>query len=376
MKKRFFIVSDIEMGKRDLMDDFSDDHVFAHFIQTILEKSKKDEEVFLILNGDIFDFMKMDYKGAHTRYITEAVSSWKLDQVLESHQLVFKALRHFLQHENKNVFFVIGNHDFDLIWPALQEKIRNHLGKSKRVDFAYSFEYEKLHVEHGNLQDPFYKNDVKRPFTSYKGQKLLNLPVGSYVFFSELAHFKRKFAKEEQFYPRERIEEFFPEYGKAINGIKKRYFWKALTEPFIHFDDPTYRIDIRPFFKHVLKFGLDFINDERFLPSRLTSMMKRFPHKRFFVSGHAHLFKNITFKDKRFFITDTWRNEYHLLKKGNPKKEKSYAELEFEGSYLHNAQLHVFAFDDGVKMERAVDGEVIGQKIRAPGATELLRTRA
>ncbi|MFA5829852.1 MAG: hypothetical protein WC843_05175 [Candidatus Gracilibacteria bacterium] len=355
MQKRFLIVSDIEMGKNDVMDDFSDDHVFAHFVEKILEKDKGDEEVFLLLNGDIFDFLKMDFRGEHTRYITEDVSLWKLENIFDAHPVMFEALRAFLQKESHKIIFIIGNHDFDLIWPKVQGKIAGHLGKKSQVGFTYSFDYEKLHVEHGNMLDPFFCNDVKKPFVSHKGQKVLNLPVGAYVFFSELAPVKRKFAKEEQFYPREKIADFYPEYGVEITKVIKRYFWKGVMEPWIHLADPTYRINYLPFIKHVLTFGLDFINDERFLPSRLNSLRRRHPKKEVFVTGHAHLFKNVAFQKQRFFVTDTWRNEYDLLREGNPKKAKTYAELLFDNENLMQSDLHVFDFNEIPREHRTVE---------------------
>ena len=130
MNKRIFIIGDVEIGRRDRMDDFCDDPTLVRFIDH-LSLLVQHEAVQLILNGDFFDFLKISYKNEYPRYVTEEISLWKLNQVLKAHPLVFEALRSFLSHPNAEIFFVIGNHDADLIWPSLQKEIRKILGDKK-----------------------------------------------------------------------------------------------------------------------------------------------------------------------------------------------------------------------------------------------------
>jgi len=203
-----FIISDIEMGKGDVMDDFSDDQHLVEFIQQISEE--KDAKTYLVLNGDVFDFLKMDYKGEYPRYITENISLWKLDQIYKTHARVFRALAEFLRHKNHEVKFILGNHDIDMVWPKIQEKLRVMLENQERVSFGFLFDDEDLHVEHGHSLDPFFQHDFDKPFEHFRGEKILNLPVGCQIVFNYIVPFKKKFPKEEQFYPRAHVENFFP----------------------------------------------------------------------------------------------------------------------------------------------------------------------
>ena len=176
MNKRIFVVGDTELGKCDNMDNFSDDAGLIEFIEE-LPVHNKNEEILLIFNGDALDFLKMEYKGEYPRYITEEVSLWKLERIMEAHPAVFAALKNFASHKNACVYFIIGNHDADLIWPAVQEKIHSYLGKDSKVYFPFTFAEGDLHIEHGNLIDPFFDFDVEKPIVKYKGEKILGKSV-------------------------------------------------------------------------------------------------------------------------------------------------------------------------------------------------------
>jgi len=63
MIKNIFVISDIELGQGDLFDDFRDEHILVDFINKITGIKGKN---ILILNGDTFDFLKMQYQGAFT----------------------------------------------------------------------------------------------------------------------------------------------------------------------------------------------------------------------------------------------------------------------------------------------------------------------
>lgn len=362
MDKTFFMVSDIEMGQRDVMDDFSDDDMLVRFVE---EAGERTGEVFLVLNGDIFDFLKMEYKGEHTRYISEEVSQWKLERVFEAHPAVFEAWRNFLKHEHHYIFFVIGNHDFDLVWPSLQEKIRDHLGSQMdsraRVNFGFDFNYATLHAEHGNFFDPFFKNDRKKPFVTFRGQKILNLPIGCHVVFSHLAPFKKRFPKEEQLYPRAKLDELHPEYSREIRKLFWMYAWKVAIDPWIHMTDPTYRVGYVPFIRHFFKYGLDFVNDERFLKDRLYTIARRYPARRIFALAHTHVFFELLDGNRHFLATDTWRDEYDVSTPERKKKPKSYAEIVYDGEVLKEAGLRIY--EPGCGLKGQLPGAVQGRDI-------------
>ncbi len=345
MKQRIFAVSDLEMGKSDVMDDFSDDKGLYEFITGL--KKYSEDKITLILNGDIFDFLKMAYKETYPRYVTEEISLWKLGQIFEHHPAFFKGLTEFLEMPNAEVYFLIGNHDFDLVWPRVQEKIKKVVGFEKRIFFQYHYQGKEVHMEHGHSLDPFFSVDEKNPIISYKGQKILNLPLGSQIAFAELAPFKRKFPKLEKLFPKKEVFKKYPFYNKEINKMMRRFMWKGLlVDPILHFRDPTYNIPYKNIVVHFFYHGLDFISDEKFLTRRIKKLSKRHKGKKLFVLGHSHVLTDLLYKGIRFMITDTWRDEYHLLSEGRRKKDRSYVEVYLENDHLVSSVMKIFVPKD------------------------------
>jgi hypothetical protein len=338
MNEKIYFISDIEMGRGDISDDFSDDAIFADFLEKIKSKTN-DEKNILVLLEDIFDFLKMSYKGTFPRYITEEISLWKMDEIIQNHKLVFGTLKKFLENPNHEVHFIIGNHDPDLAWPKVQKRIQEALRTHNRVKFDYKFRNKDIHAEHGHLQDPFFENNTKKLFLKYRGEKILNLPWGAYACFSHLNHVKRKFPKEECLFPNPLALESNTEFKKFSKNSTWNLAIKSLIiNPIIHFYDPTYRAPFLKLINHVLRFGFELVDDEKFINHRVNKVIRNNPDKNLIVLGHAHVLTNMEKHGRKIFITDTWRNEYDLNKNAK-KKPKSYVKIEYEGSKLKTAEL-------------------------------------
>jgi UDP-2,3-diacylglucosamine pyrophosphatase LpxH len=93
----------------------------------------------LVLNGDIFDFdgvmelprdagVRIDWL-ARLRGLgsEEWMSLFKLECIIRDHPDFFAALRAFIARGHR-VVFVLGNHDVELHWPSVQQRIRAELG--------------------------------------------------------------------------------------------------------------------------------------------------------------------------------------------------------------------------------------------------------
>jgi UDP-2,3-diacylglucosamine pyrophosphatase LpxH len=342
MREKIFVISDIEMGGGDTLDDFTDDAKLVKFIEKI-QKAPKDTPVTLILNGDTFDFMKMSYKGTHPTHITEEVSMWKLNTVHGSHSGVFLALKNFLLRPNHKIFFLIGNHDEDLAWPALQERIKNLLGAKDNVFFDYYYKRPDIHIEHGHLYDPFFYLNIKKPFVKYKKQMVLNSPFGVQIFSTRLLKFKLDFPYEERFYPKHMMFDIKPELRKRKNKITRDVILRdVIINPLIHFRDPTRRIPYLRILTHVLRRGKKIMDVSMYLPSTIRSMMKKHPKNKLYVLGHVHLMVEHSYSDNvKVLFTDTWRDEYDLYRNFE-KKKKSYAEIVYKNLHVTQARLEVF----------------------------------
>jgi len=341
MKEKIYVISDIEMGRGDIMDDFSDDGGLAGFIKKIIEPDA-DVQTALVLNGDIFDFLKMAYKGSYPRHITEDISAWKLDEVLRCHPQVFSALKTFLQKNGNIVHFVIGNHDADLAWPSLQTTLREHLGGNvSSVLFDFWFKREGLHVEHGHLCDPFFSINIARTLTAYRGKKILNTSFGASICSSYLVDLKKQFPREERIFPKHLMFNINPELKRQKKKITQKILLKDLfLNPLIKFRDPTRRVPYKKLFKHFLRYGTDVTDDAKFLPRYIRKMVKKHPDEKVYVLGHSHLLRQHEYKGKTIFITDTWRDEYDL-EQNMAKKPRSYVEIGYADGKLLNAGMKV-----------------------------------
>ncbi len=344
MKEKIFAISDVEMGRGDITDDFSDDTDLIRFFTFISREAKEhtDQKITLLFNGDSFDFLKMAYHGKYPRYITEEISLWKMDEVIRSHPAVFEALRNFLKNENHQIFFVIGNHDADLIWPSVQNKLRSSLENHTHVHFGYGYDTGDLHFEHGHLIDTFFASDTNKPFLHYRRKKILNLPWGAYACFTHLVELKKKFPREEALVPR---HQYFRDNEKLHDYAQKMFrdliVKHILVNPFLRFYDPTYRAPFRRFIRHIWNHGLEVLDDDTFLKENIKLLLKKYADRKYLILGHYHSVNQFNHGNMRILVTDTWRSEFEVYKDMR-KKRKSYAEIEIVDGKTVAAEVKYF----------------------------------
>lgn len=209
-KHNLLIVSDLHLceglspktGKFSRLDDFLFDDAFARFL--CYHEEVKHQPRFggcpwlLIINGDLFDFVQVLSLPEDVRLLrivtgverpdelprderdyglgtTAAKSEWKLAQIARGHQGFFAALGRFVAHGN-HVAIVKGNHDVELHWPQVRERLvkeieraytRQRLASGQgpvlapeelraRVHFYPWFYHEpgRVYVEHGGQYEP------------------------------------------------------------------------------------------------------------------------------------------------------------------------------------------------------------------------------
>ncbi|RAQ95248.1 metallophosphoesterase [Thermogemmatispora tikiterensis] len=124
-----------------------------------LVEERADETVELVINGDCFDFLAAaPLRHDRTRTVAQALE--KLEQIIAAHGAFFEALAQFLRQPQRRVTFVPGNHDIELLFPAVQQRLRQAVGwpaaSEERLRFWPRARYEPLStiaIEHGNLYD-------------------------------------------------------------------------------------------------------------------------------------------------------------------------------------------------------------------------------
>lgn len=343
MQHRIYIISDTELGRGDIMDDFNDDETLIKFIEQVSLKPSEQNRanVHLVFNGDNFDYLKMAYDGTYPRVITEEISLWKTGEIFRSHSHVFNTLEKFLENPSHHLTFVIGNHDPDLAWPSVQQAFRDKLHNHHRLHFAFSFDYKDIHAEHGNLLDTFFYFNVKKPIITYRRKRILNLPWGSRIVFSHLIKIKENFPNEEKIQPITSYIKHHPELKKFFRKtmadlILKKFF----IHPTLLFFDPTYRAPQFKILKEIFKKKFKTVSFDQFSKTEFNKLIRQNPDAKIICLGHSHKLAEVNYKNRLFMITDTWRNEieFNTMK----KKDKSFAAIIYNEENLVSAGLKKF----------------------------------
>jgi UDP-2,3-diacylglucosamine pyrophosphatase LpxH len=166
MAKMTYIISDLHLGAGDYLDDFDRDESFIELLKTV--GGRRGAE--LIINGDFIDFVAINLEKASTRPFSrlgnsEDESLAKLERVLEAHGDLIISLRVFMEKGHR-VVLVPGNHDIDIFWPRVRDRLLEELGSpdSEHFHFESSGIYRtgSLYVEHGNQ---YYADSVFEDFT-------------------------------------------------------------------------------------------------------------------------------------------------------------------------------------------------------------------
>ena len=178
-----FIVSDLHLGGGKF--DPGDDHVykgdqFAKFILTRLVETNewKNGDIELFINGDFLDFVQVGpelYDGnLDTGWCSENESLNKLKVIIKGHKPIFDALRTFNEKSNL-ITIAAGNHDVDLYWPAVQQKIIDTIGNTNfEIGEEIVSRYDgRLLIGHGHMDDPANKfKNWAQPVVKEKNSEL------------------------------------------------------------------------------------------------------------------------------------------------------------------------------------------------------------
>lgn len=174
MPGRFkIVVSDLHLGagcepEGNALEDFSSDREFVALLQEIAAESDRDSvAVELILNGDVFEMLQVPhvdrfdpsivYPSEQYHSSSERDSVRKMNIIIEGHRAFFQALGRFLRvgPPRRTATFVKGNHDLNLHWKGVQDRIRREVAAISGRRLLLAFEErrisrEDIYVEHGN----------------------------------------------------------------------------------------------------------------------------------------------------------------------------------------------------------------------------------
>jgi UDP-2,3-diacylglucosamine pyrophosphatase LpxH len=168
----------LKNGQLNILEDFDEDEKFLEFLEYYSTNKYYFANVHLVLNGDILNLIQMDVDGVFTHLWTEEHTERAVKSIIEGHPQFFQSLKKFLSKPNKKITYVIGNHDFAMIWPKAQELFKVEVGEE--VEFAEQLNIHGVHIEHGHRFEKINSVPKRHYFVDGpNGQKILNFPWGS-----------------------------------------------------------------------------------------------------------------------------------------------------------------------------------------------------
>jgi len=193
MKLIRVILSDLHLGTGvrrgavNPLEDFFHDDRFAELLVHYDALAGDEQEVELILNGDIFDLVKVKIGGVWPTEITDEIATEKLRQCLEGHPRFVHALKSFLSKAHRRLTYLPGNHDLDMWFPGPQELLRRYVAPgeaAERVRFITASDTyylpEGIQISHGHQLERIHRVDYRRMTRKRRdGATILALPWGN-----------------------------------------------------------------------------------------------------------------------------------------------------------------------------------------------------
>jgi UDP-2,3-diacylglucosamine pyrophosphatase LpxH len=218
----YVLVSDLHLGegrsddppRYSPMEEFFYDDQFARLLRHLQDRYGQDpSQLVLVINGDAFDFLTMtrvpsaevaaeygfEVRPAERRFglnPTPRKSVYGLDQIVAGHPTAIGALARFVA-AGFQVEILRGNHDLELFFEPVQQRLREHLtrlpGGPTAEQAAAQLRFHqwfllvpgRLYIEHGNQYES--SNSIRYPLRPVlsarqrRGEKedVLDYPLGS-----------------------------------------------------------------------------------------------------------------------------------------------------------------------------------------------------
>ncbi|MFT4975098.1 MAG: hypothetical protein ACI8S6_000985 [Myxococcota bacterium] len=334
-------ISDIEMGSGGPMDDFPHDEFLADLIRGYAEAAYDKLGVTLIFNGDTFDLLKTSLYGVFHRHITAALAVEKFTRIADAHPSFFEALRDFLDTSpgQNAVVFVVGNHDLELLFPEVQDCIRQRIGAPGISFPGFAIDIGNVRVEHGSQGDPMFRMDERVPFVLLNGEKILNLPWGCTSVIDVALPLQPYLYPLDRVKPRKQLLELLPEVRQLLVGAYWRYWTRDYLGDMLRGRDPIKRINWTMFRELVYRFGSR--DPDLSVGAHYQRALMADRGHRLTVIGHLHSAGWWSYGDRKFLQTGCFRDEFMLTDPGRQLSliPKVYAEIYMVGERLVRSQL-------------------------------------
>jgi UDP-2,3-diacylglucosamine pyrophosphatase LpxH len=191
--KLILVLSDLHIGtghrkgQLNVFDDFREDGRFEQLLRRYTTGAHEKAEVDLVLNGDIYDLLKVPVNGVFPELITERLAVMKIEQCVKGHPRLIKAMSAFLANGKNRITYQPGNHDMEFFFPRVQRLFcRAITGEDTHPRVRFISEEPSFTLEggvqfhHGHQFEAVHAVDMKKLFlTRGVPEPVLNLPWGS-----------------------------------------------------------------------------------------------------------------------------------------------------------------------------------------------------
>jgi UDP-2,3-diacylglucosamine pyrophosphatase LpxH len=308
VKKIKLVVSDLhlgvgrvlENGQLNSLEEFYFDEKFVEFLHYYTTGRYAEHHVELIMNGDIFNFLQVDYHGHFLTVITESISMDILKRIINGHSLMMKAIRDFASKENHEVTYVVGNHDQAMLWPATRAYLNEALNASVRFKNLIYF-FDGVHIEHGHQHEAANRLDPRKFFLKRNlPEPILNLPFGSHFFVEFVLKVKATYPHVDKIRPFDRMVRWaiFNETRFTIRYMFSLFFYFVKS---ILSNDPRRAFS----FSRIVKIFLESAVFPDLSESARRILQDERVHTVCF--GHSHVYQYRQWADDmEYFNTGTW----------------------------------------------------------------------
>jgi len=314
-KKIKLVVSDFHLGSGhrnpdgslNILEDFFHDREFIEFLEYYSSAFYEDAEVELIINGDFFNLLQIDFDEVDPDVVTELTALRRMRRIMNGHRAVLNAMRHFQGLPGKSIVMVMGNHDPGILFSSVQSLIREQIGDSLRF-YLESYEFDGVYVEHGNQYDSANSFDRTQYFIrDGLPEPILNNPWGTLFLVHVVNPIKRVKPHFDKVLP-------FTLYLRWLVIFSPRFGFWTLSRIFKFLFSSRFRGDPRR--KNMTRQTLKMIVEKPLFPDlddAAEEILLTRDDVHLVVFGHNHrpIFRQIA-PGKEYINTGTWNSMTHL----------------------------------------------------------------
>lgn len=315
-------------GSINIGEDFHHDEEFIGLLQHYMDLYPRGGDVELIINGDFFNFIFVAYRGTRPVHITPEISLEKLKNIMDAHPRLFDHLSQFGKKKGFRISYLIGNHDTDMVWPECQAYLNKRLGCDIKV-YPLSYEFDGIHIEHGNRFELFNRFDVNQPILHENGFTYLNLPFGSFFVFFYVAPLKVEKPQVDRIKPFRvfLLLDLLMHFPSAVKD------WCKLFLFFMYMLFNPYKRRF-PSIRNTFQIMLAGMSVYPNLDRNAKTLLRANKNIHTVIFGHTHVSKVLEFREhKRYINSGTWNEITTLdLSQFGRRENKTFVEIAYQNS--------------------------------------------